>query len=336
MMKKKALITGITGQDGSYLTELLLDKGYEVFGFVRQVYREDASNRLSRIYPLLDRINLIAGSLESYPSIYKAVLQSSPDEIYHLAAQSYVNQALDDEFSTINVNINGTHQLLAACKDIVPQSRFYFAGSSEMFGASEHFPQNEHTPFFPRSAYGISKLAGYHLVRNYRQKYKLYASTGILYNHESPRRGFEFVTRKVTSTAAKIKLKMASALELGNLQAQRDWGHAKEFVYAIWRMLQCDLPDDYVIATGKLHSVKELCEIAFSYLGLDYIDFVRINKQFYREENHVLVGDAEKAKKAFGWRAEKSFRQIIEEMVDNDLSRLQKQNFTDPANNEGI
>lgn len=324
---KKALITGITGQDGSYLTELLLDKGYEVFGFVRQVYREDAANRLSKIYPLLDRINILGGSLESYPSIYKAVLQSSPDEIYHLAAQSYVNHVLDDEFSTINVNINGTHQLLAACKDIVPHSKFYFAGSSEMFGASENAPQDETTPFLPRSAYGISKLAGYHLVRNYREKYGLYASTGILYNHESPRRGYEFVTRKVTSTVAKIKMKMASKLELGNLKAQRDWGDAKEFVYAIWQMLQCEKPDDYVVSTGKLHSVEELCDIAFSYIGLDYKDYVKVNQQFFREESHLLVGNSDKAKKAFGWQASKPFREVVEEMVENDLQLLQKNSY---------
>jgi len=320
--KRRALITGITGQDGSFLNELLLEKGYEVFGFVRQVNLEDASNKLFYIQPLANQITLISGSLESYPSIYRAVLQVKPDEVYHLAAQSYVNHYFDDEFSTMNVNINGTHQLLSACKEIVPDCKFYFAGSSEMFGHSSIVPQNELTPFFPRSAYGISKLAGYHLVRNYRERYGLFACTGILYNHESPRRGFEFVTRKVTSRAAKIKLGLADSLELGNLDAQRDWGHAKEFVRAIWQMMQCAKPDDYVIATGKLHSVKELCEIAFSYLGLDYRDYVKVNKNFFRQEDNVLVGDFGKAKLAFGWQPAITFREIIEEMVENDLLLL--------------
>lgn len=321
-MKKRALITGITGQDGSYLAELLFDIGYEIFGFVRQVTLEDASNRLIHIHPLENKINLVSGSLESYPSIYRAVLKARPDEVYHLAAQSYVNQSFDDEFSTLNVNINGTHQLLSACKDIVPSCKFYFAGTSEMFGKNDIIPQNESTPFAPRSAYGISKLAGYHLVRNYRERYGIYACTGILYNHESPRRGFEFVTRKVTSNAVKIKLKMADRLELGNLEAQRDWGYAKEFVCAIWQMMQCDKPDDYVIATGKLHSVRELCDIAFSYLGLDYTDYVKVNKNFYRQEDNVLVGDPGKARTSFGWQPEVSFRKIIEEMVENDLFLL--------------
>ncbi|MCK5193190.1 MAG: GDP-mannose 4,6-dehydratase, partial [Desulfobulbaceae bacterium] len=227
MKKRKALITGITGQDGSYLAERLLEKGYSVYGLVRRVAFEDESHRMHRIASILDDVELIPGSLESFPSLYNAIRTSQPHEVYHLAAQSYVSNSFEDEFSTINTNINGTHNMLAVCRDLVPECRFYFAGTSEMFGRADEIPQTETTRFHPSSAYGISKVAGFELTRNYRENYNMFACSGILYNHESPRRGFEFVTRKITSHVAKIKYGLTDKLELGNLDAKRDWGHAK-------------------------------------------------------------------------------------------------------------
>src|SRR3972149_10907496 len=235
-MKKKALITGITGQDGSYLAEFLLGKDYEVHGIVRRVALEDPIHRMWRINHILDRIILHSDSLESYPSIFNIVESVKPDECYHLAAQSFVTYSFEDEFSTMTANINGTHYILSAIKQRVPHCRFYFAGSSEMFGKAKETPQNENTPFHPRSPYGISKVAGFDLTRNYRETYGLYCASGILFNHESPRRGFEFVTRKITSHAAMIKLGITDKIKLGNLEAKRDWGHSKDYVYAMWLM----------------------------------------------------------------------------------------------------
>src|SRR5438132_3421 len=256
MSAKRALITGITGQDGSYLSEFLLQKGYSVHGIVRRVALEDPEHRLSRVHPIMPQLTLHAASLESYASIHSVVAKVQPDECYHLAAQSFVSYSFDDEFSTLNTNINGTHYLLAAVKNLAPQCRFYFAGSSEMFGKAEEAPQNEQTRFHPRSTYGISKVAGFELTRNYREAYGLHASSGILYNHESPRRGYEFVTRKITSHAVRIKLGLARELPLGNLEAKRDWGHAREYVKAMWLMLPQPVPGDYVVATGENHSVR--------------------------------------------------------------------------------
>lgn len=320
--QKRALITGITGQDGSYLAEMLLAKGYEVFGLVRRVSFEDEAHRLKRITHIKDKLHLLAGSLESFPSIYSAVRDCQPDEVYHLAAQSYVSYSFDDEFSTFNTNINGTHYILSACKELAPDCRIYFAGTSEMFGRPESYPQNEETSLSPTTAYGISKVAGFHLVRNYRENYRLFACSGILYNHESPRRGYEFVTRKITSHVAKIQLKLADRLELGNLDAKRDWGHAQEYMEAVWLMLQQPKPSDYVLSTGKLHSVRDFCQEAFSYVGLDYEDWVLINPQFYRQEKQVLVGDSSRARKELGWRPKKTFKEIIHEMVDHDMHLL--------------
>src|SRR5579875_3748990 len=260
-MARRALITGITGQDGSYLAELLVSKGYEVHGIVRRVALEDPDHRLARLAAVRDQVKFHAASLESYASIYQAVGAAAPDECYHLAAQSFVSYSFDDEFSTLNANINGTHFLLAAVKNLAPQCRFYFAGSSEMFGKAEQVPQNERTPFHPRSSYGISKVCGFELTRNYREAYNLHASSGILFNHESPRRGYEFVTRKITSALARILAGKQDRLELGNLEAQRDWGHARDYVEAMWLMLQQSVPDDYVIATGEAHSVREFVEL---------------------------------------------------------------------------
>jgi GDPmannose 4,6-dehydratase len=322
-MMKRALITGITGQDGSYLAELLLDKGYEVHGIVRRVAIEDPEHRLWRLLPFKDRLHLHAASLESLPSIYRVFQTVKPDECYHLAAQSFVAYSFEDEFSTLNANINGTHHVLSALRDCAPDCRFYFAASSEMFGKVAKTPQTESTPFHPRSAYGISKVAGFHLTRNYREAYGIKAASGILYNHESPRRGFEFVTRKVTSHAARIKLGLAKEVKLGNLEARRDWGHAREYVRAMWLMLQQDEPDDYVVATGEQHTVREFAETAFSHLGLDYRNHVGLDPQLLRPADvETLLGDATKAKQKLTWSCQVTFKELVHEMVEADLRLL--------------
>ena len=320
-MQKRALITGITGQDGSYLAELLLDAGYEVHGLVRRVALEDPSRRFKRIESILDRITLHPANLENYPSIFQVISQNHFDECYHLAAQSFVAENFSDGFSTMNTNINGTHYILAALREINPECRFYFAGSSEMFGKVSESPQNEATRFHPRSPYGISKVAGFDLTRNYRETYGMFCCSGMLFNHESPRRGFEFVTRKITSGAAAIKSGTATELSLGNLEARRDWGHARDYVKAIHSMLQQDEPDDFVIATGETHSVREFCETAFSRLGLDYQKHVVVDEKLFRPaEAELLVGDASKAHKKLGWRPDHSFEELVAEMVDSDLA----------------
>ena len=322
-MAKRALITGITGQDGSYLAEHLLSLGYEVHGIVRRVALEDPERRFSRISHVLDQIQLHAGSLESYPSIFNVVTHHQFDECYHLASQSFVAESFQDGFSTMNININGTHFVLAALKELQPQCRFYFAGSSEMFGKAHETPQKETTPFHPRSPYGISKVAGFELTRNYREAFGMYGLSGILFNHESPRRGFEFVTRKITSTVARIKFGLATELRLGNLDAKRDWGHAEDYVRAMHLMLQQPEPDDYVIATGETHSVREFCEAAFAVAGLDYQDYLVIDQVFYRPaETDLLVGDAAKAREVLGWQPRYKFAEVIEQMVRADIEAL--------------
>ena len=319
-MTKKALITGITGQDGSYLAEYLLSLGYEVHGIVRRVALEDPQRRFSRIYHLLDQLSLHAGSLESYPSIFKVVSQHDFDECYHLAAQSFVAESFNDGFSTMNTNINGTHYVLAALQELRPKCRFYFAGSSEMFGKVSEVPQRETTPFHPRSPYGISKVAGFQLTTNYREAYGMFCLSGILFNHESPRRGFEFVTRKITSGVARIKLGLAKELSLGNLDAVRDWGHAADYVRAMHAMLQQPAPDDYVVATGTARSVREFCEKAFAQVGLDYHDYVRVDDRFKRPaEVETLVGDASKGRETLDWSPRYSFEDLVSEMVKSDL-----------------
>ncbi len=320
---KRALITGITGQDGSYLAEFLLEQGYEVHGMVRRVAIEDPVHRLWRILHIKERLHLHAASLESFPSIYRVFQEVKPDECYHLAAQSFVAYSFEDEFSTLNANINGTHYVLSALRDCVPACRFYFAASSEMFGKVSEVPQNEGTPFHPRSAYGISKVAGFHLTRNYREAYGLKATSGILYNHESPRRGYEFVTRKITSHAARIKLGLTKELRLGNLDSRRDWGHARDYVRAMWLMLQRDEPDDYVIATGEQHTVREFADTAFSHIGLDYRDYVVVDPQFLRPADvETLLGEPKKAKQELGWTHKMTFRELVQEMVEADLRLL--------------
>jgi len=323
MPQPKALISGITGQDGSYLAELLLAKGYEVHGIVRRVAIEDPEHRLTRLEAVRSRVKLHAASLESYASLHQVVDNVRPDECYHLAAQSFVSYSFDDEFSTLNANINGTHYILAAVKNVTPKCRFYFAGSSEMFGKVEEVPQNERTRFHPRSTYGISKVAGFELTRNYREAYGMYASSGILFNHESPRRGYEFVTRKITSGVARIAARRASELRLGNLEAKRDWGHAREYVDAMWRMLQQDQPDDYVVATGETHTVREFVETAFSLAGLDYQDYVKPDPDLFRPaEVNVLQGDAGYARQKLGWEPGIAFGALVREMVEADCRLL--------------
>ena len=317
---RRALITGVTGQDGSYLAEYLLGLGYEVHGLVRHIALEDPERRFGRVLKLRDRLHLHAASLESYASIFRIFSRHEFDECYHLAAQSFVAESFADGFSTMNININGTHYVLAALHELRPQCRFYFAGSSEMFGKVREVPQRETTPFHPRSPYGISKVAGFDLTRNYREAYGMYCASGILFNHESPRRGHEFVTRKITSTVAKIKSGLADELALGNLEARRDWGHAADYVRAMHLMLQQEEPDDYVIATGETHSVREFCERAFAAAGLDYRDYVRVDERFYRPaEVDLLVGDASKARRVLEWEPAHSFGGLVEEMVREDL-----------------
>jgi GDPmannose 4,6-dehydratase len=322
---KKALITGITGQDGSYLAELLLEKGYEVHGIVRRVALEHPQARMWRIRHLLDKIRIHSASMESYASIFDIVADVKPDECYHLAAQSYVSYSFEDEFSTINTNLNGTHYVLSAIKRQAPHCRFYFAASSEMFGNVKETPQSEKTPFHPRSPYGISKMAGFELTRNYREAYNLFALSGILFNHESPRRGSEFVSRKITSAAVKIKLGLDREIRLGNIEARRDWGHSRDYVLAMWSMLQQKKADDYVIATGEVHSVKEFLEEAFGCLDLDYSQYLVIDPELFRpSEVHVLQGDSSKARKKLKWRPTVSFHQLVQEMVDGDLEWYKK------------
>jgi len=323
-MKKVALITGITGQDGSYLAELLLSKGYEVHGIVRRVALEDEVHRLWRIKGILKDLTLHAGSLESYASLFNIVLKIKPTEVYHLAAQSYVGYSFEDEFSTLNININGTHYLLSAVKEFAASKvKFYFAASSEMFGKVQETPQTETTPFYPRSSYGISKMTGFHLTRNYREAYKLHASNGILFNHESPRRGFEFVTRKISHAVSKIKKNPKEKLKLGNIKAMRDWGHAKDYVEAMWIMLQQENPGDYVIGTGKKYSVEDFAKKAFAHAGLNYKDHIVIDQQLMRPaEVDQLLADCSKAKKVLKWEPKISFEDLIIDMVENDLKNI--------------
>jgi GDPmannose 4,6-dehydratase len=323
MAARRALITGVNGQDGSYLAELLLEKGYEVHGLVRRVGLEAPERRLERLLEFRERIHLHAASLESAAAIHRSVARIQPDECYHLAAQSFVSYEFDDEFSTLTANINGTHYLLAALKDNAPRCRFYFAGSSEIFGHATESPQTENTRFHPRSIYGISKLAAFELVRNYREAFGFHASSGILFNHESPRRGHEYVTRKITSGVARILAGKAKELRLGNLDARRDWGHAREYVQAMWQMLQQPEPDDYVIATGVLHSVRDFVRLAFENAGLDYKRFVVVDPEFFRPAEAVpLSGDASKARRVLGWTPRTRFEDLVAEMVVNDRKLL--------------
>lgn len=313
---KSALITGITGQDGSYLAEMLLDKGYEVHGVVRRL----STPNFSRIQHILDRVKLHDADLCDQLSLIKAIDKSKPDEIYNLAAQSFVATSWDQSLLTGDYTGLGVTRMLEAVKLLNPKIRFYQASSSEMYGKVVYTPQNEDTPFYPRSPYGVAKCYGHYITVNYRESYGMYCVSGILFNHESPRRGIEFVTRKITDGVARIKAGTQKHLRLGNLEAKRDWGYAKDYVEAMWQMLQQKEPDDFVIATGETHTVREFCEIAFAHAGLDYREHVVVDEKFMRPaEVDLLLGDPAKAKQKLGWTPRTSFRELVELMVDADL-----------------
>ena len=316
-----ALITGITGQDGSYLAELLLEKGYRVIGVVRR----SSTTPYDRIEHLVDRVELVSADLLDQTSLTDAVHDSKPDEIYNLAAQSFVAASWTQPVLTGEFTGLGVTRMLEAMKKTAPKARFYQASSSEMFGMVQETPQRESTPYYPRSPYGVAKVYGHWITVNYRESYGLYAVSGILFNHESPRRGTEFVTRKVTDAVARIKLGHQKELRLGNLDARRDWGYAGDYVEAMWLMLQQSTPDDYVIATGEMHTVRELCEIAFNHVGLDWNKYVVQDKRFYRPaEVDLLVGDATKARQKLGWKPKVSFAELVRMMVDADMERHRK------------
>jgi GDPmannose 4,6-dehydratase len=321
-MAKRAFITGITGQDGSYLAEFLLEQGYEVIGMVRRT----SMPNLGRISPIMDRITLVNGDLLDQVSLLNILQQHKPDEVYNLAAQSFVPTSWDQPVLTAEFTAVGVTRILDAMRMAVPNARFYQASSSEMFGKVQQVPQSETTPFYPRSPYGVAKVYGHWITVNYRESYNLYAVSGILFNHESPRRGMEFVTRKVTHAAAQIKLGMASRLPMGNMDARRDWGFAGDYVKAMWLMLQQEHPDDYVIATGVQHSVRELLQVAFDAVGLKYEDYVDVDPRFLRPADvYELTGDASKARANLGWVPQVTFEQLVHMMVENDLRLLTEQ-----------
>lgn len=322
-MKKHALITGITGQDGSYLAEFLLSMDYEVFGLVRRT----STLNFERIRHIQDRITLVPGDMSDQTSLTRALSNVQPEEVYNLAAQSFVQTSWDQPVFTGDVTGLGVTRLLDAIMTVNPKIRFYQASSSEMFGKVREVPQRETTSFYPRSPYGVAKVYGHWITINYRESYDLHATSGILFNHESPRRGMEFVTRKVTYNAAKIKLGLTNEIRMGNLDSQRDWGFAGDYVQAMWLMLQQAAPDDYVIATGKTHSVERLLDVAFSCVDLDWKNFVVQDPRFMRPaEVDLLVGDASKAGEVLGWEPKVSFEQLIQMMVEADLKMLRDAN----------
>jgi GDPmannose 4,6-dehydratase len=315
---KRALITGITGQDGSYLAELLLGKGYEVFGLVRRA----ATPSTERIEHILDRVNLVVGEMTDQTSLLDAMEASQADEVYNLAAQSFVGDSWTVPISTGDVDGLGVTRMLEAIRRVKPTARFYQAATSEMYGKVHEVPQSETTPFHPRSPYGVGKVYGYYITLNYRESYGMHASNGILFNHESPRRGLEFVTRKITDHVARIKLGRATELRLGNLDSKRDWGFAGDYVELMWRMLQQDEPGDYVAATGETHTVQEFCEAAFAHVDLDWQKYVVVDQRWVRPaEVELLLGDPTKAKTAMGWEPKVGFRELVEMMVDADMER---------------
>ncbi len=320
MAKKRALITGITGQDGSYLAELLLEQDYEVFGMVRR----SSTVTFERIAHLQDKIATVQGDLLDQMSLIELLREYRPDEVYNLAAQSFVPTSFNQPVMTGEVTALGVTRLLDAIRVVNPEIRFYQASSSEMFGKVLEVPQRETTPFYPRSPYGVAKVYGHWITVNYRESYDLHASSGILFNHESPRRGLEFVTRKISHAVARIKLGLQDELRLGNLEAQRDWGFAGDYVRAMWLMLQQDQPDDYVVATGETHSVREFCEIAFGHVDLNWEDYVVVDEKFFRPaEVDLLIGDPAKAQKVLNWTPEVSFEQLVTMMVTADLDFVQ-------------
>lgn len=315
----KALITGITGQDGSYLAEFLLKKGYEVFGIERRIALLDQVVRNERVIGL--NVKIIPCDISDYGSVFNAVATIKPDEVYHLAAQSFVAESFVDPFQTMKINVLGTLNILEALRNLAPKVKFYFAGSSEMFGKAEEEPQTEKTRFHPRSPYGISKVAGFYLAQNYREAYNMFCCSGILFNHESPRRGKEFVTRKITDAIAKIKRGELKELKLGNIDAQRDWGFAGDYIEAMWLMLQQDKPDDYVIATNEMHSVREFLEIAFNHAGLNWKDYTKVDESFMRPSDvWHLRGNYSKAKEKLGWQPKVRFEELVKMMIDYDIN----------------
>lgn len=322
MAEKRALITGITGQDGSYLAEFLLDKGYEVSGMIRR----SSTVNFERIAHIQDKISLVAGDLLDEISMIHVLQECRPTEVYNLAAQSFVQTSWAQPVLTGETTALGVTRLLDAIRIVDPEIRFYQASSSEMFGRVLEVPQNEKTPFYPRSPYGVAKVYGHWITVNYRESHQMHAISGILFNHESPRRGLEFVTRKISNGVARIKLGLDTRLALGNLDAQRDWGYAGDYVKAMWLMLQQDTPEDFVISTGQTHSVREFCEAAFSVVDLDWSDFVVLDEAFVRPaEVDFLVGDPRKAERILGWKAEVGFSSLVEMMVRHDLQSLQNQ-----------
>jgi GDPmannose 4,6-dehydratase len=319
-MRKVALITGVTGQDGSYLAEFLLTKGYQVYGMIRRA----SSKNYERISHIVDKIEIVPGDLLDQSSLISLLSTIKPTEVYNLAAQSFVPTSWEQPVLTAEFTAVGVTRILEAIRVIDPTIRFYQASSSEMFGKVRETPQSEDTPFYPRSPYGVAKAYGHYITINYRESFNMFAVSGILFNHESPRRGLEFVTRKVTDGVARIKLGLAEDLRLGNLEAKRDWGFAGDYVKAMWMMLQQEKADDFVIATGKTYAVRDLVRIAFDAVGLDWEKFVKVDKEFLRPaEVDLLVGDASKAKEVLGWEPEVSFEQMVQMMVDSDIERLQ-------------
>ncbi len=318
-MAGKALITGITGQDGSYLADLLLDKGYEVFGMVRR----SSTETTGRIEHIRDRITFLQADLMDQVSLSKALEEAAPDEIYNLAAQSFVPTSWRQPVLTGQITGMGVTRMLEAMRQVVPKARFYQASSSEMFGKVREVPQSENTPFHPRSPYAVAKTYGHHITVNYRESYGLFAASGILFNHESPRRGLEFVTRKITDAVARIKLGLADELRLGNLDSQRDWGFAGDYVQAMWLMMQQDEPDNFVISTGKTHSIKDFLDIAFAHVDLDWAEYVKKDPRYLRPaEVDQLIGDSSKAKKILGWEPTVDFQGLVTMMVDADMHLL--------------
>jgi GDPmannose 4,6-dehydratase len=331
-MSKTALITGITGQDGSYLAEFLLSKGYRVCGVVRR----SSTVNFERLYHLQDRIELIPGDLLDQNSLISALQQSEPQEVYNLASQSFVPTSWNQPVLTGEFTALGVTRILEAVRLVNPKIRFYQASSSEMFGMVRESPQNEQTAFYPRSPYGVAKLYGHWITVNYRESYGLFTCSGILFNHESPRRGLEFVTRKVSYGAVRVKLGLQSKLKMGNLDAERDWGFAGDYVQAMWQMLQQAKPQDYVVATGVAHSVRQLLEIAFGHLGMDYRDYVETDPAFLRPaEVYHLLGDASKARQELGWKPNVSFEGLVKMMVDEDLARLHARHSRESGNPSG-
>ncbi len=336
---KKALITGITGQDGSYLSELLLEKGYEVYGIMRRKSVVDYGN----VEHIKDKLNFIYADMTDVVSLIRAMRISQADEVYNLAAQSFVATSWEQPLATADIDALGVTNMLEAIRTVKPEARFYQASTSEMFGLVQEMPQKETTPFYPRSPYGVAKLYGHWITKNYRESYDMYACSGILFNHESERRGLEFVTRKITDAVARIKLGVQEYVELGNMDSKRDWGHSKDYVYAMWLMLQQDKADDYVVATGETRTVREFVELAFGHVGIDIewkgegvdeigVDkatgktIVKINPKFFRPaEVDVLLGDPAKAEKVLGWKRDISFSQLVEGMVKNDLALVEKE-----------